>query len=156
MRRIGDIAKIGVLGPLLGTLVAIPLVSRLGHDGVAPALLALAAASLAASWWYRRRLRLPEAHFNLTRVRLEAAGLLRLGVSVMLSALIGIGAIYAIRVILLRKFGLEAAGLYQAAWTVGGLYVGFILQAMATDFFLASRRYPTTILSAIGWSTSKR
>ena len=31
--------------------------------------------------------------------------------------------------------GLEAAGLYQAAWTLSGLYVGFILQSMGTDFY---------------------
>jgi PST family polysaccharide transporter len=31
--------------------------------------------------------------------------------------------------------GMEAAGFYQAAWTLGGLYVGFILQAMGADFY---------------------
>jgi len=35
----------------------------------------------------------------------------------------------------LRKLGFEAAGLYQSAWTLGGLYVGFILQAMGADFY---------------------
>src|SRR6185295_2931457 len=28
-----------------------------------------------------------------------------------------------------------AAGYYHAAWTLGGLYVGFILQAMGADFY---------------------
>ncbi len=134
LRRIGDIAKIGVLGPLFGTLMALPLVYWLGSDGVAPALVALAAASLAATWWYSRRLSLETAHLDGSSVRVEVAGLLRLGVSFMLSALIAVGAVYLIRVILLHRFGLEAAGLYQAAWTLGGLYVGFILQAMSTDF----------------------
>ena len=31
--------------------------------------------------------------------------------------------------------GIEATGLYQSAWTLGGLYVGFILQAMGADFY---------------------
>jgi enterobacterial common antigen flippase len=31
--------------------------------------------------------------------------------------------------------GMEATGLYQSAWTLGGLYVAFILQAMAADFY---------------------
>jgi enterobacterial common antigen flippase len=35
----------------------------------------------------------------------------------------------------LRIVGFEAAGYYQCAWTLGGLYVGFILQAMAADFY---------------------
>jgi PST family polysaccharide transporter len=36
---------------------------------------------------------------------------------------------------ILRNLDLDAAGLYQAAWVLGGLYVGFILQAMGTDFY---------------------
>ena len=39
------------------------------------------------------------------------------------------------RVVILRTLGLEAAGLYNAAWTLGGLYVGFVLQALGTDFY---------------------
>jgi enterobacterial common antigen flippase len=34
-----------------------------------------------------------------------------------------------------REAGIEAAGLYQAAWAIGGVYVAFILQAMGTDFY---------------------
>jgi O-antigen/teichoic acid export membrane protein len=45
------------------------------------------------------------------------------------------GASYAIRVFVLRKLGLEAAGLYQSAWSLGGMYVGVILGAMGTDFY---------------------
>jgi O-antigen/teichoic acid export membrane protein len=40
-----------------------------------------------------------------------------------------------VRIIVLRHEGVDAAGLYQAAWAVGGLYAGFILQAMGTDFY---------------------
>jgi PST family polysaccharide transporter len=38
-------------------------------------------------------------------------------------------------VILLHKAGIAATGIYQSAWTLGGLYVGFILQAMGADFY---------------------
>lgn len=42
---------------------------------------------------------------------------------------------FLIRILIRKKLGLEATGCYQAAWTLGGLYVGFILEAMAADFF---------------------
>jgi enterobacterial common antigen flippase len=42
---------------------------------------------------------------------------------------------YVVRIIVLRRLGEAAAGFYQSAWTLGGLYVSFILQAMAADFF---------------------
>ena len=45
------------------------------------------------------------------------------------------GVAYVVRVIILRQVGFEATGLYQSAWTLGGLYVGFILQAMGADFY---------------------
>jgi len=34
-----------------------------------------------------------------------------------------------------QELGVDAAGNYQAAWALGGIYVGFILQAMGTDFY---------------------
>jgi PST family polysaccharide transporter len=47
------------------------------------------------------------------------------------------GAMYLSRLIVIRMLdnGVEAAGLYHAAWTLGGMYIGFIIQAMATDFY---------------------
>jgi antigen flippase len=38
-------------------------------------------------------------------------------------------------VIVRDAVGIEAAGLYQSAWALGGMYVGFILQAMGSDFY---------------------
>jgi len=45
------------------------------------------------------------------------------------------GAAYVVRLIIVRKIGFDAAGLYQSAWALGGLYVGLILQAMGADFY---------------------
>ena len=45
------------------------------------------------------------------------------------------GAGYAIRIIVLRRAGFEAAGLYQSAWNLAGVYVGFILASMGADFY---------------------
>jgi PST family polysaccharide transporter len=64
-----------------------------------------------------------------------AHALIRLGFAFMASGLLTLGSAYVIRVIIANKLGLEATGLYQAAWTLGGLYVGMILQAMGTDFY---------------------
>ncbi len=52
----------------------------------------------------------------------------------MASRLLTFGAAYAIRIIVLKD-GVMATGLYQAAWGLGGLYAGFFLQAMGTDFY---------------------
>ena len=53
----------------------------------------------------------------------------------MVSGILMMGASYGVRIIVLRDSGLSGAGLYQAGWALGGLYVGFVLQAMGADFY---------------------
>ncbi len=135
MRRIADLAKVNVLGPLLGTIVGIALVYALGKDGVVPALIAIAGAGLVFSWWYSRKVEVALPALSGTQVREEAGALLKLGFAFMASGMLMMGASYAVRTIVLRSEGLDAAGFYSAAWTLGGLYVGIILQAMGADFY---------------------
>ena len=135
MRRIVDLTKMGVIGELFGTLLAILLVYYLGQHGVVPSLIAVAAMSIATSWWYSRKIKIQPPRMSLSEVRKEATSLLTLGFAFMVSGLLMMGAAYGVRTILLRMEGVEAAGFYQAAWTLGGLYVGIILQAMGTDFY---------------------
>jgi enterobacterial common antigen flippase len=135
LRRIGDLAKVNVFGALIGTIVSIVLVYELREQGVALALVALAASSMLLSWWYSSRVRVEKVKWEGPQARQEVLGLLRMGVAFMSSGLLTMGAAYVVRIIVIDQQGLEAAGFYQAAWTVGGLYVGFILQAMGADFY---------------------
>jgi len=135
MRRISDLAKVQVLGALLGTIIGVLIVYCLGRDGVAPCLVAIAATTLAVSWWYSRRVQIQLPPMTPHEVKQEAGALFKLGVAFMGSGLLMMGAAYTARMIVLRDVGLDAAGLYHAAWTLGGLYVGFILQAMGADFY---------------------
>jgi PST family polysaccharide transporter len=135
MRRIADFAKINVIGGLLGTIASIPLVYWLREEGVALSLVAVAAMSAAASWWYSRKVRVERPAMTAAQFRNEASSLLKLGFAFMVSGFLMMGAAYVTRIILIRFEGLEAAGLFQAAWTLGGLYVGFVLQAMGADFY---------------------
>lgn len=135
MRRISDLAKIGVLGALFGTLVSIPIVYYLREDGVVPALVGVAGMSAVTSWWYSRKVRIEPCVMAGAQFRQEAVSLLKLGLAFMASGLLMMGAAFVVRLIVLRQAGLEAAGLYHAAWTLGGLYVGFILHAMGADFY---------------------
>ena len=97
----------------------------------------VAAVSAAMSWWYSRSLAAPAARVTLTttEVRQELASLLRLGLRVHGERLPDAGRGVCGPRHPGRFEGVEAAGLFQAAWTVGGLYVGFVLQAMGADFY---------------------
>ena len=135
MRRISDLARMGILGGLFGTVISIVLVYFLRERGVVPALVGIAVAGLITSWWYSRKVEIEPPSMTLSLVRQEASGLLKLGFAFMVSGFLMMGAGYAVRTMVLRMVGLEAAGFYSAAWTLGGLYVGFILQAMGADFY---------------------
>jgi len=135
LRRIGDLAKISMVGGLTGTVAGVAIVSVLQERGIVLALVAAAALATLSSWWYSRRIQIPEAKAAWSELRSEARALLSLGIAFMASSLFTMGAAYLVRVIVLRDDGAEAAGWYQAAWTLGGLYVGFVLQAMSADFY---------------------
>ncbi|MGR9106906.1 MAG: O-antigen translocase [Gammaproteobacteria bacterium] len=135
MRRISDLAKMSILGALYGTLISIPTVYFLREDGVALALVLIAAMTLGTSWWYRRKIQLQMPSMTLAEIGQEQAALLKLGFAFMSSGLLMTGSAYVVRMIIVRHAGIDAAGLYQSAWALGGLYVGFVLQAMGTDFY---------------------
>ncbi len=134
-RRISDLAKMGTLGALLGTLCSILLVYLFRDRGVVPSLIAVAVMTAFTSWWYSRKIRIQIPSLTAAVFLHETGALLKLGFAFMASGLMTIGVAYVIRITVLRKVGFEATGLYQAAWTLGGLYVGFILQAMGADFY---------------------
>lgn len=135
MRRIGDLAKMNVLSAFFGLCAGVPLIYLFRQRGVVPSLVVVAATGILTAWWYSRKIKIQPATVTISEVRQEASALLKLGSAFMASALMTMGVAYFVRVLVLHKLGYEATGLYQSAWTLGGLYVGFILQAMGADFY---------------------
>jgi PST family polysaccharide transporter len=135
MRRIADLARISVLGALYGTLFSIPIVYFFGERGLVPSLVCVAGMSILTSWWYARKVQVERVKLSVREIVRESSGLLKLGLVFMASSLMLMGSAYLVRIILLRQLGFEAAGYYQAAWALGGLYVGFILNSMGADFY---------------------
>jgi len=135
LRRVGDLARVGVLGNLFGTIALIAIVYVAGERGLVPALLVAGVLAVLTAVWYVRKLELPPAKVPAKAVSSEASELLKLGLAFMVSACSMMAAAYAVRAIVSTQGGLHDAGLYQAAWALGGLYTTFILQAMGTDFY---------------------
>jgi antigen flippase len=135
MRRIADLAKVSVLGALFGAFMSIPLVYFFREKGVVASLISVAAMTIITSWWYSRKIDVQASHVTFSDIKHEAAALLKLGSAFMASGLMVTGVAFGVRALILRTIGLEATGFYQSSWTLGGLYVGFILQAMGADFY---------------------
>jgi PST family polysaccharide transporter len=135
LRRIRELAILNVLGAAFGTVAAVALVWRWGLAGVAPGIVAAAALSLAASWWYARRVAIVQTRFSTAEVAAELKGLLSLGLAFLVTGVLAAAVQFGQRALLSHRLGLEAVGEFQAAASLSVVYVGFILQAMSQDFF---------------------
>lgn len=135
IRRIGDLARINVLSTALGTVVAVALYAWLGERGIVPVLIATAVLQLACSWWFARRVAVAPVALSWAATAASARRLLGLGLAfswaALLAALVGL----AVRALIVRDLGLDANGIYQAAWGLSGAFAGFVLGAMGTDFY---------------------
>ena len=136
LRRIGDMTRADLLAAALGSVLAVALVYAWREEGVAAALVAIAALSALTSWWVARQAMRSMPHApHRAALLAEAATLLRGGLALMGSGLLTLGAAWAVRGVLVRHAGLAEAGLFQSAWTLGGLLVGVVVQSMAADFY---------------------
>ena len=135
LRRIGDIARVQVATAVLNTAVTIGLYVWLRKDGIVPVLLANAAVSLLCSWWFARRVEVPAVAMDWSQAVAEAKPLLGLGVVMMWSGVLTLALDLYTRTLISRTLGVDAAGIYQAAWALSGLFAGFVLGAMGADFY---------------------
>jgi PST family polysaccharide transporter len=134
-RRIADIAIITVLGALCSALISIPCFYVWGLKGIAPSLVLSAVAALITSWWYARRVPIKPLVMSWGESRNEARTLLTLGFSFMGAGLVSSASTYLIQRLLIRQFGVEEFGIYQAALALSGVLVAFVLNAMGADYY---------------------
>lgn len=133
--RIGDLARMNVLGAVSGTLVAVGLYGWLGQKGIVPVIIVTAACNLGFSWWFARKI--PVIPISLTGWETigNAKQLIRIGMAFMYGAILFSAVGLTIRSLIVKKYGLDANGVYQAAWVISGLFANFIISAMGTDFY---------------------
>lgn len=135
LRRIRALALIAVISTLLGSAGTVILLHAFGEGAVVPSLVVAAAATAAVSCWYVRDLPVRPPAGALQALLREGRGLFALGSIFVLTHLLTVLTDYAVRLLVLHSLEIRGAGLFQAAWTLGGIYVGFVLNAMATDFY---------------------
>lgn len=135
LRRIRDMAAKTSLDAVLGLPVVALLMITWGVKSIVPMMLAMALISMVLTWWFARRVNIVPVEMSWGETWCEAKPMLKLGLVFMSSGLMTAGVAYVIRVMIIRKLGLEANGVYTAAWTLSSYYVGFILSAMGADFY---------------------
>lgn len=135
LSRIGDIARIQVTAGFVNTVSTLVLYAWLRERGIVPVLLMNAAVSLAISAWFVRRIEVPEGRMSWQEALAEARPMLTLGLALMTSLVLANLLEFVTRSLISTQYGLDAAGIYQAAWSMSGMFAGFVLTAMGTDFY---------------------
>jgi len=135
MRRIGDIARVNVFAGILATIAAIGFYATLDLRGIVPALVTASAAQLALSWFFARQVPVPKVPLGIKQTFSEANDMVRLGLVMMFSSLMVSAVTYATVTLITKQEGTVAVGLYSAAFTLSGIFVNFVLGAMAADYY---------------------
>ncbi len=135
VRRIRDLTMAYMVGAVSSAVTAVLLVYGFGYAGIAPAFLASACCNLLAAIWYFRKIGNLTVHTSTVVFWQTFGQLIRLGSGFMFIGIFASLSAYGVRAILVQRLGLEAAGLYQAAWMLATFYCTMVLQAMGTDFF---------------------
>jgi len=135
VRRIGDLAQLSVLSAIVGTVVAVGFYTWLGERGIVPVLITIAAFNLATSWWFARKVEVVTVTQSFTETWQKSQQLVSLGLAFMWSGLLAAAVPLVIRSLIIRQLGIDAGGVYHAAWAISGMFAGFILGAMSADFY---------------------
>lgn len=137
-RRIGDIAYVNVLSAGCATAIAVGAVFAFGRRALLAFVLALPVSTFAIGYSYARRVQIQSCDSRAStfgQLASQWMALGRVGVGVMVAAITSTGGALIVRVIIQRKLGAASLGQFQAAWAISMTYVGYVLTAMATDYF---------------------
>lgn len=136
MRRIGDLAKVTVIGAAAGTVVGLLAVRAMGREGLIWFLIAQPLTSVVVAWFYLRRLPIPRTPgLGIRKSFAIWLPMAKLGSVFMIGTAIGAITLLLVRSLITRELGLHEAGLFAAAWGLTITYVGFLLNSMSADYF---------------------
>lgn len=135
LRRIGDLARVQISAAILTTIMAVGLYSWLLEKGIVPVIILTSGMQLVCTWWFAKRIHMPQVSQAWAETWKQAGSLFKLGSAFMYGALLAAIAGIIVRSLVVRSLGLDAAGIYQAAWALSGMFAGFVLKAIAADLY---------------------
>lgn len=134
--RIRTLAISNSLGAAIGTGATALCLGVSDDIALVAALAAAPVATAACTSWFVYRSREPrQARVGFRAWRPEFRGMATLGGMVMAGLLVTNGVQLVVRLWIESRYGLAAAGHFQASWTITTLYVGFVLTALAAEYF---------------------
>ncbi len=135
MRQVKLIALSSLVGAFLGLIISLPLYFFFKQEGIVPALVLSTIASAITSWYFLRKVPIPNFKILYHSSKKQGAEIIRLGFLVSLTSMLPVTAAYLLRIFIVNVGNIEDVGLYTAGFAIVGTYVGMVFSAMSTDYF---------------------
>lgn len=132
--RLPEIAKANSLGAVIGTALTVGLLAAAPQWALAAAFAGTPLAVLGLTTIFTRRLR-EQQTFARNELWHAFRPMLLFGLafsgSILMSNLVQV----LLRVLINRELDLKNVGYFQAAWTIASVYLGFVITAMAAEYY---------------------
>jgi enterobacterial common antigen flippase len=134
--RVNTLAKWGILNSILGTLASLLCIWFWGTSGIAASVIAATAINwLISRYFVSKEVAIKPVKVSRPELLSAAKELLRFGAPFTASMLFGMGVQFILPVLILNTLDQESVGFYRAAVAISVGYLGFLLTAMAQDYY---------------------
>lgn len=134
LKRYTRLAKASVWGAVGGLAVSAPMYYFWGLDSVIPSLVAYAAVTWICRGLYHEKVAPPSPSPGVRETIVEGKGFALLGIYMTVTVFATNAVSYIFMSYLNQRGGTEAAGLYQAGFTLVNRYVGLVLVAVGMEY----------------------
>jgi enterobacterial common antigen flippase len=133
--RVGALARARSLASVAAAIAGVLCVYFFREAGLSWALISIPVFTFLFAWMATRPLVVAPSAVRAFWERPEVRSILTFGGAAFGASVVGMAVEVGARAFLVRYHGLEAAGEYQAAWSISMLYCGIVLAAIPADFF---------------------
>lgn len=135
LRRIGDMARVTIIGSIIGASIGLLCIWVMGREGVLWFVILAPATSAAIAWKYVAHLSDSKTNLEYSELSHQWRLLMALGIPLMMSGLLSLTSQLLARSFIQHELGPEASGHFQAAWAISMNYISFVLVAMGADYY---------------------
>ena len=135
LRKLQYLAKANIIGSVLGLLITIPLYYYMGINGIVPVMLATAFFSVLIAFYFGNKIKIEKVKVSKKTIIQEGKGMITMGIMISFSGLLTMFEAYLIRIYISNTGNLSDVGMYNAGFSIIGVYVGMIFTAMGKDYY---------------------
>lgn len=135
VRKMKILAKLSILGSLVGLLSSVPLYVYFGKSAIVPSLIISSLSAFIFSNFYLSKIEYQKVKLKIRELINAGKPIIKMGFSLMFISFFGLLFNLILLAYLQKYSGMEVVGLYKAGTTVIVTYFGVILTAMTTDYY---------------------